>query len=124
MDKGRHLEHVHAYYGPSKGEALEAHLFVPTRAIGFVEIGQEVRLQYDAFDYRTFGLQQGHVQEISATPLLPSDTNQQILCDGLINITRTNPDPYDLEPADTSLDGPQTSPSESPSPLPTPSSAP
>ena len=26
VDKGRHLEHVHAYYGPSKGEALEAHV--------------------------------------------------------------------------------------------------
>ena len=26
MDNGRHLEHVHAYYGPSNGEALEAHV--------------------------------------------------------------------------------------------------
>jgi hypothetical protein len=26
VDKGRHLEHVHAYYGPSRGEALEAHV--------------------------------------------------------------------------------------------------
>ena len=26
VDKGRHLEHVHAYYGPSNGEALEAHV--------------------------------------------------------------------------------------------------
>ena len=26
VDNGRHLEHVHAYYGPSNGEALEAHV--------------------------------------------------------------------------------------------------
>jgi len=52
-----------------KGGELEAHLFVPTRAIGFVEAGQEVKLAYDAFDHRRFGMYAGTVREVSATVL-------------------------------------------------------
>ena len=32
--------------------ALQAELFVPTRAIGFVQAGQDLRIMYDAFPYR------------------------------------------------------------------------
>ena len=49
-----------------QGSRLEAHLYVPTRAIGFVEVGQEVRLLYGAFDYRRFGAHAGTVSEISS----------------------------------------------------------
>ena len=49
-------------------------MYIPTRAIGFVEIGQEVRLLYDAFDYRRFGTYVGRVVEISAAVLSPSET--------------------------------------------------
>jgi len=35
--------------------ALEAQLFVPARAIGFVQPGQEVRILYEAFPYQQFG---------------------------------------------------------------------
>ena len=55
---------------------LEAHLHVPTRAIGFVTEGQEVRILYDAFDYRRYGVQQGWVREIS-TAMLPADGTSQ-----------------------------------------------
>ena len=37
------------------GSPLEAELFIPTRAIGFVEVGQKVRILYDAFPYQRFG---------------------------------------------------------------------
>jgi membrane fusion protein len=55
------------------GGKLEAHLFVPTRAIGFAEIGQEVRLLYDAFDYRHFGVHVGTISQISSSVFSPAE---------------------------------------------------
>ncbi|WP_370978239.1 HlyD family secretion protein [Agaribacterium sp. ZY112] len=34
---------------------LEAHLRVPSRAIGFSQVGQEIEIQYDAFPFQKFG---------------------------------------------------------------------
>lgn len=48
-----------------EGAALEAELFVPTRAIGFVKPGQRVRLLYDAFPYQKFGFFSGEITEVS-----------------------------------------------------------
>ena len=56
------------------GVALEAHLFVPSRSIGFVAQGQTVALQYQAFPYQRFGSYQGRVTEISRTLILPTET--------------------------------------------------
>ncbi len=56
-----------------QGGVLEAHLYIPTRAIGFVEEGQAVRLAYDAFNYRRFGVYDGIVREVSATILSPDN---------------------------------------------------
>jgi membrane fusion protein len=53
---------------------LEAQLFVPTRAIGFIHAGQEVRLLLDAFDYRRFGSHDGVVTAVSASVFLPAET--------------------------------------------------
>ena len=53
---------------------LEAQLFVPTRAIGFVRPGQGVRLLLDAFDYRRFGPQRGTVRSVSSSVFLPAET--------------------------------------------------
>jgi membrane fusion protein len=49
-------------------------LFVPTRAIGFVQPGQEVRILYEAFPYQQFGTYSGKVLKISQTILTKSDT--------------------------------------------------
>jgi len=49
-----------------QGGTLEAQLYVPTRAIGFLGPGLEVRLMYDAFDYRRFGVQTGTVTTVSS----------------------------------------------------------
>ncbi|HVG47786.1 MAG TPA: HlyD family secretion protein, partial [Rubellimicrobium sp.] len=51
----------------------QAELFVPTRAIGFVEVGQDVRILYDAFPYQHFGTYRGRVAKISQTILTSSD---------------------------------------------------
>ena len=48
---------------------LQAELFVPARAIGFVEVGQPVRILYDAFPYQQFGAQSGKVTSVSQTVL-------------------------------------------------------
>jgi len=61
-----------------QGGRLEAHLFVPTSAIGFVEVGQEVRLLYGAFDYRQFGVHVGTVTEKSSAIFSPVDAQANI----------------------------------------------
>jgi membrane fusion protein len=53
---------------------LQAELFVPTRAIGFVQPGQEVRILYEAFPYQQFGTYNGRVLKVSQTILTRSDT--------------------------------------------------
>jgi len=52
---------------------LQAELFLPARAIGFVEQGQAVRILYDAFPYQHFGTYRGHVVKISQTILTSAD---------------------------------------------------
>jgi membrane fusion protein len=44
---------------------LEAELYVPTRAAGFIRPGTQVLLRYDAFPYQKFGQFTGRVREIS-----------------------------------------------------------
>lgn len=51
--------------------AMQAEIFVPSRAIGFLATGQDVRLRYDAFPYQRFGVGTGRVQSISSTVLRP-----------------------------------------------------
>src|SRR4051794_2744808 len=48
---------------------LEAELFVPTRAIGFVHPEQDVRILYDAFPYQSFGTYPGRFARFSQTIL-------------------------------------------------------
>jgi len=55
------------------GAKLEARLLVPTRAMGFVKIGQKVRLRYDAFSYQHFGIYHGTVRQISDAVFTPSE---------------------------------------------------
>ena len=54
---------------------LRAQLFIPVRAIGFVEVGQDVRILFDAFPYQRFGTYHGHIVKVSQTVLLDSDVS-------------------------------------------------
>jgi membrane fusion protein len=56
-----------------EGSALHADVYAPTRAIGFVKPGQEVRLLYDAFPYQRFGSFTGRITRISRTVLDPRE---------------------------------------------------
>lgn len=48
---------------------LQAHLYAPSSALGFVRPGQAVLLRYQAYPYQKFGHQTGHVMTVSRTPL-------------------------------------------------------
>jgi membrane fusion protein len=53
---------------PGTGE-LQAELLVPSRAIGFIEPGDDVLLRYQAYPYQTFGHQHGRVVSVSRSPI-------------------------------------------------------
>lgn len=48
---------------------LQAHLFAPSSAVGFVRANQTVQLRYQAFPYQKFGHQAGAVAQVSRAPL-------------------------------------------------------
>jgi membrane fusion protein len=48
---------------------LQAHLFAPSSAVGFVRANQVVQLRYQAFPYQKFGHQAGEVAQVSRSPL-------------------------------------------------------
>jgi membrane fusion protein len=57
---------------------LQAELFFPTRAFGFVHPGQQVRILYDAFPYQKFGAYRGSVTNVSRAILTASETTGPI----------------------------------------------
>ena len=63
------------------GSVLQAELLVPSRAIGFVEPGQTVRLAYEAFPFQRFGLHGGHVTTVSRNLLRPAELVAPIAID-------------------------------------------
>jgi membrane fusion protein len=55
------------------GAVLEAELYAPSRAIGFVRPDMPVLIRYQAFPYQKFGQHSGHVREVSRTALRPEE---------------------------------------------------
>jgi membrane fusion protein len=51
------------------GSQMEAQLYVPGSAIGYVEKGQKVKLRYASFPFQDFGQYEGIVKEVSRAPL-------------------------------------------------------
>ena len=46
---------------------------IPTTAIGFVAVGQEVRIRYDAFPHQHFGVQRAVVRDVARSVLFDGD---------------------------------------------------
>lgn len=67
VEVGQLLMHV-----VPKGAKLEAELYVPSRAAGFIATGQEVKLRYEAFPFQRFGIFSGKVKSVSQVILTPS----------------------------------------------------
>lgn len=57
---------------------LEAQLLVPTRAAGFIRVGQTVALRYQAFPYQRFGHYQGRIVHVGRTVIQPNESNLPI----------------------------------------------
>lgn len=58
------------------GATLQAHLYAPSGAIGFVQPAQSVRLRLQAFPHQKFGALAGRVVQVSRTPLGPGELAQ------------------------------------------------
>ena len=52
---------------------LEANLYLTSRAVGFIRIGQKVRLRYQAYPYQQFGQYDGVVKEVTRSPIQVSE---------------------------------------------------
>jgi membrane fusion protein len=79
--------------------ALQAELFIPARAIGFVELGQVVRILYDAFPYQHFGTYRGRIVSISQTMLAGADIVTPVTLTGpsyraVVTLERSDIDAY------------------------------
>lgn len=64
------------------GSPMEAHLFAPSRAIGFVERGQKVRVRFAAFPFQKFGQYDGEVVQVSRVALAPAELPPQLVPPG------------------------------------------
>lgn len=60
------------------GGRLEAHLYTPSRAIGFVRPGQRVLLRYQAYPYQKFGHYGGEVASVARSALNPAELPAQL----------------------------------------------
>ncbi len=60
------------------GSKLQAHMFVPSRAMGFIRRGQRVLLRYQAYPYQRFGHHEGVVEEISRSAMNPGELPMQL----------------------------------------------
>jgi len=56
-----------------EGAELIAEVYLPSRAAGFVDEGQAVKLMYDAFPYQKFGLASGEIIGVSPVALRPDE---------------------------------------------------
>lgn len=61
---------------PSGGR-LEVELLAPSRAIGFIQPGQDVEVSLQAFPYQRFGTVPGTIRSVSSTVLGPNEVNFQ-----------------------------------------------
>lgn len=60
-----------AFIVPSEAR-LRAELYAPSRAVGFVAVGDEVLLRYEPYPYQKFGHYRGTVEALSRAALPPS----------------------------------------------------
>ncbi|HNG61059.1 MAG TPA: HlyD family efflux transporter periplasmic adaptor subunit [Cellvibrionaceae bacterium] len=55
------------------GARMQAHLYAPSRAVGFVKPGDAVLLRYQAYPYQKFGHVRGRVLQVARTALLSQE---------------------------------------------------
>lgn len=55
-----------------------AEVYVPSRSMGFVREGSEIRLRYDAYPYQKYGVFVGTVIRLATTPIRPGEADAPI----------------------------------------------
>ena len=60
-----------------QGAVLQAQLYAPSSAVGFVRTGQAVRLRLESFPYQKYGPLEGRVLQVSRTPLATGELAAQ-----------------------------------------------
>ena len=73
------------------GATLEAHLYSPSRAVGFLRPGQHVLLRYEAYPYQKFGHYEGVVASISRSAVNPGELPPQVVAVGGMTGSATEP---------------------------------
>ncbi len=58
-----------------EGQEFVAHLYVPSHAIGQIELKQPVRLKFSAFPYQKYGIYHGHIAEVTRTVFRESEAD-------------------------------------------------
>ena len=71
-----------------EGAKMQAQLFAPSSAVGFLRPEQTVQLRYQAFPYQKFGHHPGQVLQVSRTPLQAAELASLPLSAGAV--TRAN----------------------------------
>lgn len=61
-----------------KGSELQAQLYIPSRARGFIRTGQRVLLRYHAFPYQKFGHHEGTIAKIARSAIMPDELTRQL----------------------------------------------
>ena len=56
-----------------KGSELIAELLLPTRSAGFIQVGNNTRLRFDAFPYQRFGFINSEISRIDQTLISPNE---------------------------------------------------
>ena len=56
-----------------QGNKLEAEMYVPSRAVGFIKPGMTALLRYQAFPYQKFGQHPARVREVATTSVRPDE---------------------------------------------------
>ena len=74
-----------------KDASPRAELYVPTSAVGFLAVGQEVRLAVDAFPYQRFGTVTARISEISSVAISKAGADGAAIPVYLITAELTQP---------------------------------
>ncbi len=80
------------------GAKMQAELFAPSSAVGFLRPEQAVQLRYQAFPFQKFGHHPGHVLQVSRTPLQSAELASLPLATGSTSASALNPNGVAGEP--------------------------
>ncbi|HFG1962735.1 TPA: HlyD family secretion protein [Vibrio cholerae] len=61
-----------------EGSRLDIELFLPTKSAGFIKIGDEVKVRFEAFPYQKFGMVSGSITSIDKSLILPDEERAPI----------------------------------------------